>query len=107
MSFGVGAQSIYLESLRGFFGKETLVVALEGIVWIEACREIMPLWYKHLQTFLLHHKFNYDQTLPCLFTLKQSTGFVVIVVYVDDLNLVRTTAICKYAKKLLTDQFAR
>ena len=63
------------------------------------------MWYKHLRDFLLHHNFSHDQALPCLFTLQHSSGFVVIAVYVDDLNLVGTPATCQHAMNLLANQF--
>jgi hypothetical protein len=63
------------------------------------------MWYKHLHDFLLHHHFSHDQALPCLFTLQHSSGFVVIAVYVDDLNLVGTPTTCQHAMDLLTNQF--
>jgi hypothetical protein len=63
------------------------------------------MWYKHLHDFLIHHKFSHDQALPYLFTLKHQSGFVIIAVYVDDLNLVGTPETCQYAVKLLTNQF--
>ena len=62
------------------------------------------MWYKHLQDFLLHHQCQHDQTLPCLFTLEDKTGFVIIAVYVDDLNLVCTPNTCSCAMSLLTTQ---
>ena len=37
--------------------------------------------------------------------LKQPNGFVVVAVYVDDLNLVGTILTYRYAEKLLTDEF--
>ena len=63
------------------------------------------MWYQHLQTFLLAHKFCHDQSLPCIFTLCDSRGFVIVVVYVDDLNLVGIPAICKHVVGLLTTRF--
>ena len=63
------------------------------------------MWYKHLRDFLLFHKFQHDQVLPCLFTLKDTSGFVIIAIYVDDLNLVGTTATCNHAIQLLTNKF--
>ena len=63
------------------------------------------MWYKHLRDFLLFHNFSYYQALPCLFTLQHSSGFVVIAVYVNDLNLVGTPATCQHAMTLLTNQF--
>ena len=63
------------------------------------------MWYKHLRDFLLFHNFQHDQALPCLFILQHTSGFVVIAVYVDDLNLVGTPATCQHAIVLLTNQF--
>ena len=74
----------------------------KGTLWAEASGVYVV---QHLRDFLLFHNFQHDQALPCLFTLQHTSGFVVIVVYVDDLNLVGTPATCQYAIALLTDQF--
>ena len=63
------------------------------------------MWYQHLCEFLLHHQFSHDQALPCLFTFKNSLGFVEIAIYVDDLNLVGTVATCKHAMELFIARF--
>ena len=63
------------------------------------------MWYQHLREFLLQHQFKYDQVLSCLFTLHNSSGFVVVAVYVDDLNLVGTLTIYQHAMDLLTTRF--
>jgi hypothetical protein len=63
------------------------------------------MWYQHLREFLLHHDFRHDQSLLCIFTFKNSTGIVVIAVYVDDLNLVGTPETCTYVVNLLITQF--
>ena len=63
------------------------------------------MWYQHLQEFLLHHQFNHNQALPCLFTLMTSSGFVVVAIYVDNLNLVGTPATCQHTVDLFTTQF--
>ena len=63
------------------------------------------MWYKHLWDFLLHHQFQPDQTMPSHFSLKDKTGFVIIAIYVDDLNLVGTPGIWSHAVSLLTTQF--
>ena len=68
-------------------------------------KQVGRMWYKHLRDFLLFHNFQYDQALPCLFTLQHISCFVVIAIYVDDLNLVETPATCQHAIALLTDQF--
>ena len=40
-----------------------------------------------------------------MITLQHTSGFVVIAIYVDDLNLVGTPATCQHAIALITDQF--
>ena len=54
------------------------------------------LWYKHLRDFYLHHQFTNDSTLPCIFVYKQGLDFVILVVYVDDINLMGTPVAYKY-----------
>ena len=62
-------------------------------------------WYHHLKTFLTSHGFTTHLALPCVFVLKDSTGFVILAVYVDDLNSIGTPELSKYVEELLTKQF--
>ena len=87
------------EEIANMYSRLCLEKALYGL------KQAGCMWYQHLLEFLLHHQFNHDQALPCLFTLKTSLGFVVIVVYVDDLNLVGTPATYQHAMDLLTTHF--
>ncbi|KAF7112257.1 hypothetical protein RHSIM_RhsimUnG0247500 [Rhododendron simsii] len=48
------------------------------------------MWYKQLSDYLLKEGYENDLICPCIFTKKSNFGFVIIAVYVDDLNLVRT-----------------
>ena len=64
-------------------------------------KQVGCMWYQHLCKFLLHHHFSHDHALLCLFTLKNSSGFVVVAIYVDDLNLVGTRMTCKHVVELL------
>ena len=43
------------------------------------------MWYSHLHSFFIDHKFQHDQSLPCIFILRDPSGFVIVAVYVDDL----------------------
>ena len=85
-----------LEDTANQFSGLKLKKALYGL------KQARRMWYKHLRDFLLFHKFQHDQALPCLFTLKDTSRFVIITIYVDDLNLVGTTATCNHAIQLLT-----
>jgi len=63
------------------------------------------MWYSHLHSFLLHHNFQHDQSFPCIFILKESSGFAIVAIYVDDINLVGTPTTCKKVVSLLTNRF--
>ena len=63
------------------------------------------LWYKHLYDFLLDHKFINDVTLHCIFVYKQGPNFVILAIYVDNINLMGTSAACHYAESHLQSRF--
>ena len=61
------------------------------------------MWYNRLSEYLLKEGYANNSICPYIFIKKSKTGFAIIVVYVDDLNLVgipegliKTT---KYLKK--------
>lgn len=92
------SQSIPADSTHSFLGLR-LQHALYGL------KQAGRMWYSHLHSFLLSHGFQHDQSLPCIFILHNSTSFVIITVYVDDLNLVGTTHTCQHVVSLLTKRF--
>ena len=63
------------------------------------------LWYKHLCNFLQDHKFTNDVTLPCIFVYKQGPDFVILAIYVDDINLMGTPAACHYVITHMQSRF--
>ena len=52
------------EDTQGFYFGLKIQKALYGL------KQAGRMWYKHLWDFLLHHQFQHNQTLSCLFTLK-------------------------------------
>ena len=48
------------------------------------------MWYNRLSEYLLKEGYVNNPICPCIFIKKLETGFAIIVVYVDDLNLVGT-----------------
>ena len=48
------------------------------------------MWYNRLSEYLLKEGYANYPICPCIFIKKSKTGFAIIVVYVDDLNLIRT-----------------
>ena len=48
------------------------------------------MWYNHLSGYLLKEGYANNSICPFIFIKKSKFGFIIIVVYVDDLNLVGT-----------------
>jgi hypothetical protein len=46
------------------------------------------MWYNLLKEFLLNKGYLNSDDCPCVFIRKSSTGFCIISVYVDDLNII-------------------
>ena len=61
------------------------------------------MWYNRLSEYLLKERYVNNPICPCVFIKKSETGFAIIAVYVDDLNLVGTpeelTKTTEYLKK--------
>jgi hypothetical protein len=48
------------------------------------------MWYNLLSEYLLKEGFENNPICPCVFIKKLESGFAIIAVYIDDLNLVGT-----------------
>ena len=48
------------------------------------------MWYNCLNQYLLKEGYVNNSICPCIFIKKVATGFAIIAVYVDDLNLIET-----------------
>ena len=83
----------------GHFSGLRLHKALYGL------KQAERLWYQHLRDFLLDQDFTNDTTLPCVFVHKKGPEFVILAVYVDDINLIGTESACQYAIKRLESRF--
>ena len=61
------------------------------------------MWYNRLSEYLLKKGYVNNLICPCIFIKKSETGFAIIAVYVDDLNIVGTpeelTRTTNYLKK--------
>jgi hypothetical protein len=49
------------------------------------------MWYKRLRDFLIDRGFKNDEVCPCIFIKRTDKELVIVVVYVDDLNIIGTT----------------
>ena len=63
------------------------------------------MWYNHLSEYLLKEGYVNNPICPCIFIKKSETGFAIIVVYVDDLNLIGTSEELTRVGKYLTKEF--
>ena len=48
------------------------------------------MWYNRLTEYLLKEGYMNNPICPCVFIKKTTSGFIIIAVYVDDLNIIRT-----------------
>ena len=49
------------------------------------------MWYNLLSEYLLQKRYKNDSLCPCVFIKRSGSEFVIIAVYVDDLNIIGTT----------------
>jgi len=63
------------------------------------------MWYNRRSDYLLKEGYKNDSICPCLFIRKSESGFVIIAVYVDDLNIVGTPEEIPKAVECLKKEF--
>ena len=63
------------------------------------------IWYNRLSEYLLKEGYMNNPICPCIFIKKSEIGFVIIAVYVDDLNLVGTPEELIRTKNYLKKEF--
>jgi len=63
------------------------------------------MWYQRLSEFLKSHGFVTSDICPCVFIKCAKGSFVIIAVYVDDLNIIGTKESCEDAAAYLDKEF--
>jgi len=63
------------------------------------------MWYNRLSEFLLQKRYINNDDCPCIFIKKSQTGFCIISVYVDDLNIIGNPHDINEACNLLKTEF--
>ena len=63
------------------------------------------MWYQHLSQYLLSHGFKNDDICPCIFIKHYLKEFVIIAIYVDDLNIIGTSNAIEDVVAMLRCQF--
>ena len=107
--YGSIDSDIHMKILEGFKLPEAVSTKPRSIFSIKLQRSLYGLkqsgrmWYNRLSEYLLKEGYVNNLICPCVFIKKSETGFAIIAVYVDDLNLVGTpeelTKTAEYLKK--------
>ena len=63
------------------------------------------MWYNCLSEYLLKEGYTNNPICPCIFIKKSKTGFAIVVVYVDNLNLIGTHKELIRTTKYLKNEF--
>ncbi|KAK4382113.1 Retrovirus-related Pol polyprotein from transposon TNT 1-94 [Sesamum angolense] len=63
------------------------------------------MWYNRLSEYLIKKGFCHNQISPCLFIKRTELGFVIIAVYVDDLNIIGSPEEIRQATDYLKSEF--
>ncbi|KAL0551378.1 hypothetical protein IC582_010464 [Cucumis melo] len=63
------------------------------------------MWYNRLSEYLLKEGYQNNPICPCVFIKKSQSGFAIIVVYVDDLNIIGTPEELSKAIEYLKNEF--
>ena len=107
--YGSIDSDIHMKIPEGFKFPEAVSTKPRSMFSIKLQRSLYGLkqsgrmWYNHLSEYLLKEGYVNNPICLCVFIKKSETGFEIIVVYVDDLNLVGTpeelTKTAEYLKK--------
>ena len=63
------------------------------------------MWYNRLSEYLMKEGFKNNQISPCVFIKRSQSGFAIIAVYVDDLNIIGTSNELEKTAKYLMKEF--
>ena len=94
--YGSINNDIYIKIPEGFTLPKVVNAKPRSMCSIKLQRSLYKLkqsermWYNRLSKYLLKEGYANNPICPCIFIKKSKTGFAIIVVYVDDLNLIGT-----------------
>jgi hypothetical protein len=107
--YGSLDSDIYMKDLSGIFVSNMhanrnmycvkLIKSLYGL------KQLGRMWYNRLKEFLLNKDYSNSDDCPCVFIKKSSTGFCIISVYADDLNIIGHTKVMDEACNHLKMEF--
>ncbi|KAL0412075.1 UNVERIFIED_CONTAM: Retrovirus-related Pol polyprotein from transposon TNT 1-94 [Sesamum latifolium] len=102
---------IYMRILEGLKMPEALKSKPRHMYSIKLKRSLYGLkqsgrmWYNRLSEYLIKNGFCHNPISPCLFIKRTESGFVIIAVYVDDLNIIGSSEEIQQATDYLKSEF--
>ena len=87
---------IYMKILEGYKIPKTYnptsqsMYSIKLQIFLYGLKQSECMWYNHLSEYLLKEGFENNLICSCVFIKKSESGYAIVVVYVDDLNLVGT-----------------
>ena len=63
------------------------------------------MWYIRLSDYLIGKGYKNDELCPCVFIKKTSSGFAIVAVYVDDMNIIGTLDEIRETASYLKSEF--
>ncbi|KAI3791818.1 hypothetical protein L2E82_05681 [Cichorium intybus] len=94
--YGSLDSDIYMKIPEGFKMPEALSAKTKQMYSIKLQRSLYGLkqsgrmWYNRLSDYLISKGYKNNTICPCVFIKKTTSGYVIIAVYVDDLNIIGT-----------------
>jgi len=90
---------------EAFYDKPISVYSIKLYKSLYGLKQSGRMWYNHLNEYLLEKGFENNKICPCIFIKKTISEFVIVAVYVDDLNLVGTYEELIKTTTYLKDEF--
>ena len=109
--YGSIDSDIHMKIPEGFKLPEAVSTKPRSMLSIKLQRSLYELkqsrrmWYNRLSEYLLKEGYVNNPICPCVFIKKSETGFAIIAVYVDDLNLVGTPEELTKTEEYLKKEF--
>ena len=94
--YGSLDSDIYMKIPEWFKMPEALSAKHKEMYFIKLKRSLYGLkqsgcmWYNRLSDYLTSNSYKNNTICPCVFIKKTTSGYVIIAVYVDDLNIIGT-----------------
>jgi hypothetical protein len=109
--YGSLDNDIYMKIPEGFKMPEALSAKPKEMYSIKLQRSLYGLkqsgrmWYNRLSDYLISKGYTNNLICPCVFIKKTTSGYVIIAVYVDDLNIIGTHKEINEVIMLLKEEF--